>query len=264
MALDYTYCVRQPHRTGQLARVAGSIAKGNGLIGEVNTINVGRNSSTREITLEVDDYEQAEHIATTKLTNCGHNCNATQVLVLSQDWPLADKLIAEVRSIMRDTEPRPAYYPRTQERIAKACSDTTGAEFLCSEMSRALIPDVDPRSATSILTEEVFAGVLGIVRLPGQTPRNSCATPSNSRTTFSPDPLARSLPSIPKPASTTLKLSMRRSHACDTAPSASTYGPGWYSHWRLGAPIPAIRHRTSAAESAWCTTPSCCRTPKSR
>jgi malate dehydrogenase (oxaloacetate-decarboxylating) len=67
MALDYTYCIRQPHRTGQLARVAGSIAEGNGLIGEVNTINVGRNSSTREITLEVDNHEQAEHIA--KLLN---------------------------------------------------------------------------------------------------------------------------------------------------------------------------------------------------
>jgi malate dehydrogenase (oxaloacetate-decarboxylating) len=63
MALDYTYCIRQPHRTGQLARVAGTIAEGNGLIGEVDTINVGRNSSTREITLEVDDHEQAEHIA---------------------------------------------------------------------------------------------------------------------------------------------------------------------------------------------------------
>ena len=35
---------------------------------------------------------QAEHIATTKLINSGHNCNATQVLVLSQDWPLANKL----------------------------------------------------------------------------------------------------------------------------------------------------------------------------
>ena len=40
MALDYTYCVRQPHRTGQLSRVAGTIAEGNGLIGEVDTINV--------------------------------------------------------------------------------------------------------------------------------------------------------------------------------------------------------------------------------
>src|ERR1700754_1899854 len=45
----------------------------------------------------------------------------------------------------------------------------TQAEFLCSEASRALIPDVDPHGATSILTDEVFAGVLGIVRLPGET-----------------------------------------------------------------------------------------------
>ncbi|MGA9679413.1 MAG: aldehyde dehydrogenase, partial [Mycobacterium sp.] len=58
---------------------------------------------------DADVRFQAEHIATTKLTNCGHNCNATQVLVVSQDWPLADKLIAEVRAVIRDAEPRPAY-----------------------------------------------------------------------------------------------------------------------------------------------------------
>ncbi|MGA9679954.1 MAG: aldehyde dehydrogenase family protein, partial [Mycobacterium sp.] len=32
---------------------------------------------------DADVRFQAEHIATTKLTNCGHNCNATQVLVVS-------------------------------------------------------------------------------------------------------------------------------------------------------------------------------------
>jgi hypothetical protein len=48
-----------PHRTGQLARVAGAIAEGNGLIGDVDTINVGRDSSIREITLEVDDHAGA-------------------------------------------------------------------------------------------------------------------------------------------------------------------------------------------------------------
>jgi malate dehydrogenase (oxaloacetate-decarboxylating) len=52
-----------PHRTGQLARVAGAIAEGNGLIGDVDTINVGRDSSIREITLEVDDHAGAEHVA---------------------------------------------------------------------------------------------------------------------------------------------------------------------------------------------------------
>ena len=63
MALDYTYRVKQPHRTGQLARVAGAIAEGNGLIGDVTTINVGRDSSVREITLEVDDHAGAERVA---------------------------------------------------------------------------------------------------------------------------------------------------------------------------------------------------------
>jgi hypothetical protein len=114
---------------------------------------------------------QAEHIASTKLTNCGHNCNATQILVIPQDWPLADKLIAEVRAAMRNAEPRPPYYPGSQEKTAKACDGMTGVEFLCSEKSRALIPDVDPASAASILTDEVFAGVLGIVRIPGRTPQ---------------------------------------------------------------------------------------------
>ena len=63
MALDYTYHIHMPHRTGQLARVAGAIAEGNGLIGDVDTINVGRDFSIREITLEVDDHAGAERVA---------------------------------------------------------------------------------------------------------------------------------------------------------------------------------------------------------
>ena len=62
MPLDYTYRIRLPHRTGQLARVAGTIAEGSGLIGDVVTINVGRESSIREITLEVEDRDGAERI----------------------------------------------------------------------------------------------------------------------------------------------------------------------------------------------------------
>jgi malate dehydrogenase (oxaloacetate-decarboxylating) len=60
--LDYTYRIQLPHRTGQLAKVAGTIAEGGGLIGDVTTLNVGRESSVREITLEVEDRDQAERI----------------------------------------------------------------------------------------------------------------------------------------------------------------------------------------------------------
>ena len=112
---------------------------------------------------------QAEHIASSKLINSGHNCNATQVLVLPQDWPLADNLIAEVRAAISNAEPRPSYYPRSWDKIASACRGMAGTEFLGGDHTRALITDVEPHSGASILTDEVFAGVLGIVRLPGKT-----------------------------------------------------------------------------------------------
>jgi malate dehydrogenase (oxaloacetate-decarboxylating) len=63
MALDYTYRIKQPHRTGQMATVAGAIAEGDGLIGDVTTVNVGRENSVREITLEVEDHAGAERVA---------------------------------------------------------------------------------------------------------------------------------------------------------------------------------------------------------
>src|SRR5215210_6919170 len=63
MLLDYTYRIQMPHRRGQLARVAGTIASGGGLIGEMVTISLGRRFSIREITLEVEGQDQAEHIA---------------------------------------------------------------------------------------------------------------------------------------------------------------------------------------------------------
>ncbi len=62
MPLDYTYRIRLPHRTGQLARVAGTIAEGSGLIGDVVTINVGRESSIREFTVEVVNRDGAVRI----------------------------------------------------------------------------------------------------------------------------------------------------------------------------------------------------------
>jgi malate dehydrogenase (oxaloacetate-decarboxylating) len=60
--LDCTYRVQIPHRPGQLARVAGAIAEGDGVIGDVATISVGREHSIREITVEVRDDGQAARI----------------------------------------------------------------------------------------------------------------------------------------------------------------------------------------------------------
>ncbi|MGA2930007.1 MAG: NAD(P)-dependent oxidoreductase [Solirubrobacteraceae bacterium] len=62
--LDCTYRVQVPHRSGQLALVMAAIADGNGLIGDIVTVTVGRDHSIREITVEVRDNDQAEEIAT--------------------------------------------------------------------------------------------------------------------------------------------------------------------------------------------------------
>ncbi len=61
--LDCTYRVQIPHRSGQLAQVAAAIAEGEGLIGDVVTISIGREHSIREITIEVRDTARAERIA---------------------------------------------------------------------------------------------------------------------------------------------------------------------------------------------------------
>jgi malate dehydrogenase (oxaloacetate-decarboxylating) len=61
--LDCTYRLRIPHHHGQLARVAQTIADGDGLIGDVVTVSLGREHSVRDITVEVRDIPQSDRIA---------------------------------------------------------------------------------------------------------------------------------------------------------------------------------------------------------
>ena len=61
--LDCTYRLRIPHHHGQLARVAQAIADGQGLIGDVVTVSLGREHSVRDITVEVRDVAQSDQIA---------------------------------------------------------------------------------------------------------------------------------------------------------------------------------------------------------
>jgi malate dehydrogenase (oxaloacetate-decarboxylating) len=61
--LDCTYRVRIRHHHGQLARVAQAIADGEGLIGDVVTVSLGREHSVRDITVEVRDVAQSDRIA---------------------------------------------------------------------------------------------------------------------------------------------------------------------------------------------------------
>src|SRR5881227_2289475 len=61
--MDCTYRLRIPHTAGQLAKVAGTIAKQGGLIGDVRTISVARHEALREITVELRDRSHADELA---------------------------------------------------------------------------------------------------------------------------------------------------------------------------------------------------------
>src|SRR4051794_1596316 len=61
--LDCTYRVQIPHRPGQLAAVCQVVADHRAVIGDVVTVNLGRQQSVREITIEVEDSAHADEIA---------------------------------------------------------------------------------------------------------------------------------------------------------------------------------------------------------
>ena len=63
MAVDYVYRIEQPHVPGQLAKLAGRIADGSGVIGDVVTVTIGRDRSIREVSVEVRDHGQAKRLA---------------------------------------------------------------------------------------------------------------------------------------------------------------------------------------------------------
>lgn len=109
---------------------------------------------------------QAEHVATMRLHNSGHNCVAGQVVILSAEWAQREQFLAEVESAMARAPQRPVWYPGAQARLAEV-ADTYPSAHWSSGHTRAVIAvgtDADP---TPIETTEYFAPALGVVTLPG-------------------------------------------------------------------------------------------------
>ncbi|MDR6866533.1 acyl-CoA reductase-like NAD-dependent aldehyde dehydrogenase [Microbacterium resistens] len=108
---------------------------------------------------------QAEHIATMRLQNSGHNCIAGQVVILSSDWAQADQFRAELRRAYATAPERPIWYPRSDERMQQAADSYPDALVLADRLLVEIGPEDD---AAALEQTEYFAPVLGIVTLPGQ------------------------------------------------------------------------------------------------
>ncbi|WP_369249184.1 aldehyde dehydrogenase family protein [Streptomyces sp. R41] len=111
---------------------------------------------------------QAEHIVTSKMNNSGHNCIAGQVLVLPRSWHGTERLLEEIRRVLHALPPRTDYYPGADQRLQAVLEAHPQAERH-ADGCRILVPDITDHDDV-LLTGEVFASALGVVRLPGETP----------------------------------------------------------------------------------------------
>ncbi|MFF3935855.1 aldehyde dehydrogenase family protein [Streptomyces phaeofaciens] len=116
---------------------------------------------------DADFRFQAEHIVTSKMNNSGHNCIAGQLLVVPRDWDGTEKLLTEIRRVLRALPSRADYYPGARERLDAVLAAHPGAERY-GDGCRLLVPDVTGPDDV-LVTDEVFASALGVVRLPGAT-----------------------------------------------------------------------------------------------
>ncbi|WP_059008950.1 aldehyde dehydrogenase family protein [Streptomyces specialis] len=115
---------------------------------------------------------QARHVATQRLHNSGFNCIASQILVLPERWPQADRFLDHLRHALRDAPARPGYYPGAADRQRAAVETHPGAELFGGDpaVRRTLLPRLDATDPDEpAFSTEYFGPVLGVTRLPGAT-----------------------------------------------------------------------------------------------
>ncbi len=113
---------------------------------------------------EADLTYQAEHVATMRLQNSGHNCIAGQVVIMSSDWAQADDFRAALRRAYTNAPERPIWYPGAPSRMHLATDAYPDALVLGD---RLLVEISENDDATALQSTEYFAPVLGVVSVPG-------------------------------------------------------------------------------------------------
>lgn len=108
----------------------------------------------------------AEHVATMRLHNSGHNCIAGQVVLLSADWPQKDAFLAHLREVFATAPQRPIWYPGAPERVQKLGQTLPGAHWFAGH-TRVLAVTDEGADASAFETTEFFGPVLGVEQLPG-------------------------------------------------------------------------------------------------
>ena len=117
---------------------------------------------------EADFRYQSEHVVTQKLHNSGHNCVASQVLILPAGWDGSAGMLREVRRQLEESEPRVAYYPGTEERLSALLEAEPATEVLGGQAKRLFAANVDPAAEHYGFRTEFFAPAMVTTSLPGE------------------------------------------------------------------------------------------------
>ena len=110
---------------------------------------------------------QAEHVATMKLHNAGHNCIAAQILLLPAAWPQKQRFLELLDDAIANAPARPTWYDGATARAEDAARRPAAKRY----GHRVLVGGIDIDNHTDAsLRDEWFAPVLGIAELPGDDP----------------------------------------------------------------------------------------------
>ncbi len=164
-ARTHDLIVYGPGEEGQRRKAADDRAVGKPINSELG--GVGATVVLPGPWTEADFRYQSEHVVTQKLHNSGHNCVASQVLVLPADWDGSARMLREIRQRLDVSEPRVAYYPGTEERLSALQQAEPAAEVLGGDAKRLFVADVDPTADHYGFRTEFFAPAMVTTSLPG-------------------------------------------------------------------------------------------------
>jgi acyl-CoA reductase-like NAD-dependent aldehyde dehydrogenase len=113
---------------------------------------------------EADLRYQAENLVTMLVNNAGFNCNATRVILQHTSSPQREDLLRAMRTLLRETPLRRAWYPGAAERWSTFAAAHPEAEHFGSRTGDSLpwtlIHSLDPQSREDLCyTTEAFCGV---------------------------------------------------------------------------------------------------------
>ncbi|MGK2320435.1 aldehyde dehydrogenase family protein [Gordonia rhizosphera] len=112
---------------------------------------------------KADIAYQARQVATQKLHNSGHNCIASQTLILSSSWPQREQFLDAIRAVFDTLPPRDTWYPGSERKMAHAEHAYPAAE----RHSGRLLIKVDDAASDDLFRTEYFSPVLGYTMIPG-------------------------------------------------------------------------------------------------